>query len=277
MADLDWFPVEPGRYLKNTLHLTARQHGAYLLWIFAAFEARGDLPGTDAGLMSIGKLSAKDWREDGPVLKAFLTREGDKWVHEFARHLRADAEARVAAKSKAGKEGAEKRWNGRRKVTAIGIDMAAPSVCQRQNDAQLQEQLQEQLQKQEGHAAASSDVARELAEVDEAFALWSTLASDLQIPDTGFLNLDRRTALHTRLHEIGGLDGWVMALERIRAAEFFFEPTGKPKRWLNLGWLLKPENFTGLMEGRYAERHRNNGQSGGGLAAALSGLADGPD
>jgi uncharacterized protein YdaU (DUF1376 family) len=142
MADLDWFPVEPGRYLKNTLHLTARQHGAYWLWIFAAFEARGDLPGTDAGLMAIGKLTAKEWKEDGPILKAFLTREGDKWVHEYAKHLRIDAEARVAAKRKAGQEGARRLWDGRRKGKANGSAMAPPSDSQRQTDAQLQGERQ---------------------------------------------------------------------------------------------------------------------------------------
>jgi hypothetical protein len=105
--------------------------------------------------------------------------------------------------------------------------------------------------------------------VDEAFALWSSLASDLQIPDTGFLNGDRRAALHARLHEIGGVDGWALALEKVRVAEFFFDPGGKPKRWLNLGWLLKPENFTGLMEGRYAERHT---EPASGLDAALAEL-----
>lgn len=146
MADLDWFPVEPGRYLKNTLHLTARQHGAYWLWIFAAFEARGDLPGTDAGLMAIGKLTPKDWKEDGQTLKAFLTREGDKWVHEFARHLRADAEERVSAKSRAGQEGARKRWDGRRKGDANGTAMASPPISQWQNDAHLHLHLQQQEQ-----------------------------------------------------------------------------------------------------------------------------------
>lgn len=123
-------------------------------------------------------------------------------------------------------------------------------------------------------AAASSDAARAMGEIDEAFSYWSALASDLQIPDTGFLNGDRRALLYARLHEIGGLDGWMLALERVRNAEFFYDD-GKPKRWLNLGWLLKPENFTGLMEGRYDQRHGSaKGQSA--LTAALAGLADEP-
>lgn len=140
MADLDWFPVEPGRYLKNTLHLTTRQHGAYWLLIFAAFECKGRLPGTDAGLASIAKLTSREWKDDGDVLKAFLTRDGDGWVHEFVTHARADAEARVAAKSRAGKAGAEKRWRGRGNGTA----MAEPSNSHRQTDAHLHLNLQEQ-------------------------------------------------------------------------------------------------------------------------------------
>lgn len=110
-------------------------------------------------------------------------------------------------------------------------------------------------ERQEPAAASSSDAAVAMREVDEAFSMWSILASDLQIPDTGFLNGERRAALHARLHEIGGMEGWAVAIEKVREAQFFLEPSGKPKRWLHLGWLLKPENFTGLMEGRYAERH----------------------
>lgn len=140
MSDIDWFPLEPGRYLKNTLHLTTRQHGAYWLLIMAAFENRGYLPGTDQALAAIAKLTAKEWREDGETLKAFLTRDGDRWIHEFAKHQREDAEARVAAKASAGRKGAHKRWNGR----GNGGAMAAPSNSQWQTDAQRQEQVQEQ-------------------------------------------------------------------------------------------------------------------------------------
>lgn len=118
----------------------------------------------------------------------------------------------------------------------------------------------------EGAAAAFPAV---ISDVDEAFSMWSILASDLQIPDTGFLNGERRAALHARLHEIGGMEGWAVAIEKVREAQFFLEPSGKPKRWLHLGWLLKPENFTGLMEGRYAERHA---KPASGLDAALAEL-----
>jgi uncharacterized protein YdaU (DUF1376 family) len=139
MSGVDWFPLEPGRYLKNTLHLTTRQHGGYWLLIMAALENEGRLPGADAALASVAKLDAKGWKEDGDTLKAFLTREGDHWVHEYAAHLCADVRSRIDAKSKAGKVGAAKRWQGR----ANGKPMADASDSQWQNDAQQQEHLQE--------------------------------------------------------------------------------------------------------------------------------------
>ena len=116
----------------------------------------------------------------------------------------------------------------------------------------------------DSEAASSSASARciggpqaamiERAMVDQAFALWLPVAYELGIPDPMFMNPDRRDRLSERLLECRGLDGWRFALERLRHADWLFDG-GKPKRWLNLYTLTKPENFTGLMEGRYAERH----------------------
>ncbi len=131
---VDWFPLEPGRYLKNTLHLTTRQHGGYVLLIMAALEGGGRLPKSDAALASIAKLDAKGWKEDGGTLKAYLTDGGDHWLHEYAAFLCADVRARLDAKSKAGKKGAEKRWRGR----ANGKAMAVPSDSQCQTNAHKQ-------------------------------------------------------------------------------------------------------------------------------------------
>jgi uncharacterized protein YdaU (DUF1376 family) len=127
----EWMAFNPADYVTNTLHLTTRQHGGYILLICAAWAGKGVLPGTDAGLMAIAKLSAKEWREDGEALKSFLTRRGDVWVHERVEFEWKDAQSLIAAKSKAGREGARKRWQGR----ANDKPMAVPSQTQRQTDA----------------------------------------------------------------------------------------------------------------------------------------------
>ncbi len=114
------------------------------------------------------------------------------------------------------------------------------------------------------------------AETDQAYAMWVPVAYDLRIPDPGFLNTDRRSILAARLAECGGIEGWKLALENLRAAEFLrdSDDPSKPKHWVNLASLLKPENFTGLMEGRYAERHHAQGRTAdGGTATVADGVA----
>jgi uncharacterized protein YdaU (DUF1376 family) len=129
----DWMAFNVADYVSNTLHLQTRQHGAYILLICAAWKAKGTLPGTDAGLMAITKLNAKEWREDGDVLKGFLTRRGTAWVHERVEFEWKDSQSIIDAKRKAGKEGARRRWEGR----TGGSAMADPSQTHSQNDAPL--------------------------------------------------------------------------------------------------------------------------------------------
>ena len=128
-----WMAFYVGDYVANTLHLTTRQHGAYILLICAAWKARGVLPGTDTALASIAKLSPREWRQDGDTLKAFLTRRGEEWIHERVMYEWNEARVLTNAKSDAGKLGAKRRWQGR--GGANGSAMAEPSVRHRQNDA----------------------------------------------------------------------------------------------------------------------------------------------
>jgi len=133
MADIEWMAFNVDDYVTNTMHLTTRQHGAYILLICAAWKARGVLPGADAALMTTARMTPKEWREDAPILKAFLTRRGDAWVHERVEFEWKDAQALIAAKSRAGKAGARKRWEGRGNGTA----MADACQEQQQSDAPI--------------------------------------------------------------------------------------------------------------------------------------------
>src|SRR6185295_2726585 len=113
----------------------------YWLLILAAFEGGGVLPGTDAGLMAITRLQPKEWKDDGPVLKAFLARRGEEWIHEYVMFEWNEAQLRIEAKRSAGAAGARKRWQGRSNgpanATATSKPIADPSPSQKQNDAQL--------------------------------------------------------------------------------------------------------------------------------------------
>jgi len=109
----DWMAFNVADYVANTLHLTTRQHGGYILLICAAWNGKGFLPGTDEGLRAIAKLSPREWKDDGPALKAFLTKRGEAWVHERVEFEWNDAQSLIAAKSRAGAAGGRAKWAGR--------------------------------------------------------------------------------------------------------------------------------------------------------------------
>jgi hypothetical protein len=94
--------------------------------------------------------------------------------------------------------------------------------------------------------------------VDEAHSLWVAFASQNGVPDNAFLNSVTRPLLADRLTECSGIDGWKLALERAQEAKFLRDGD-RWQWWFDLDWILKPNNFSRLIGGRYAERHRKNG------------------
>jgi uncharacterized protein YdaU (DUF1376 family) len=61
-----WMAFYVGDYVKNTLKLTTRQHGAYLLLIMACWQDGGSVDSDDETLATITKLAMKDWLRAGP-------------------------------------------------------------------------------------------------------------------------------------------------------------------------------------------------------------------
>jgi uncharacterized protein YdaU (DUF1376 family) len=94
-------PLYIGDYLKDTGHLCAAEHGAYLMLIMHYWQT-GSLPTEDRHLAMIARMEAKEWKKYKATIAAFFD---DKW-----RHKRIDEELRGAAgsyerRARAGKEG----------------------------------------------------------------------------------------------------------------------------------------------------------------------------
>lgn len=123
MSALAWMPLYVGDYRRDTAHLSAAQHGAYLLLIMHYWQ-QGGLPDDDEQLARVASMTLPEWKKNRPVIRAFF-KEG--W-----RHGRVDLEVQNAVqqyekRSKAGIKGNEKRWGNHRNAIAMGSQSQSPS------------------------------------------------------------------------------------------------------------------------------------------------------
>jgi len=95
MAALPYMRLYIADYLADTAHLSAIQHGAYLLLIMNYWQTGRALPSNDVKLARIARMTPKEWAEHGPVLAEFFQDRDGAWHHK-----RIDAELdAVAVKS----------------------------------------------------------------------------------------------------------------------------------------------------------------------------------
>jgi uncharacterized protein YdaU (DUF1376 family) len=94
-----------GDYLKDTTHLDATLHGAYLLLIMH-YWVKGSLPDDDVRLARIARMNRTQWRKARPILEAFFF---DGWQHKRIEREIADAIAHYEKFARAGRASAQAR------------------------------------------------------------------------------------------------------------------------------------------------------------------------
>lgn len=94
-------PIHIGDYKRDTGHLRAAEHGAYLLLLFHHW-ATGSLPDDDRQLSAIACMSPAEWRRSKPIIQNFF-KQG--WVHARVLSDLEEANASYERRAKAGKEG----------------------------------------------------------------------------------------------------------------------------------------------------------------------------
>jgi|GEM_PF-1275101 len=114
-----WMPLYVGDYLADTLHLTTRQHGAYLLLLMHAWRNEGFIPHNPEELAAVSRMSGKEWAKDGACILRFFDEdpsgEGGYFCHQRVMKELAVAEAMTQQRSKAGKASAAKRERERQR------------------------------------------------------------------------------------------------------------------------------------------------------------------
>lgn len=105
-----WMPLYIADYLGDTMHLTAEQHGAYLLLLMAAWKRGGHVPDDDDQLAIITRMGNRWHTHAAAIVRAFFSqRDGMLWSTRIESEL-VKAKANTAKKSAAGKAGAAAKW-----------------------------------------------------------------------------------------------------------------------------------------------------------------------
>lgn len=129
-----WMPLYVGDYMADTMHLTAAEHGAYLLLIMHYWRT-GPLPDDDKALSLIARTSREDWDLGvGNTVKSFF-----RQVKGKLRHSRIDKElyvvqARIDQRREAGRASANARWLKDKSNDRITSVVTNPPFSLQRND-----------------------------------------------------------------------------------------------------------------------------------------------
>lgn len=152
-------PFYVGDYLRDTMHLTTEEHGAYLLLIMALWNADGSLP--ESALAATARVTPRRWATLRKAMSPFFQIEGETWSHR-----RVNRELGTAAeKSTKAKESARTRWghakadaNAHATGDANAHANADADAMRRQCSSQSPSPTKEENQKQSAPAGGSPDL-----------------------------------------------------------------------------------------------------------------------
>ena len=129
----NFMPLWIADYLADTMHLTARQHGQYLLLLMFSWKQDRPLPKVDASLRAIARASESEWEEDKHTVLAFFTEGQDGYRQKRLEEERAKAVQRfdaLKAKSALGHAAkASKRLGAPPDVVPEATPRATPEAC----------------------------------------------------------------------------------------------------------------------------------------------------
>ncbi|MBB7442891.1 DUF1376 domain-containing protein [Escherichia coli] len=107
MAALPYMQLYIADYLADTMHLSAEEHGAYLLLMFNYWQTGKPIPKNR--LAKIARLTNERWADVEPSLQEFFCDNGEEWVPLRIEEDLASVREKLTKKSAAGKASVQAR------------------------------------------------------------------------------------------------------------------------------------------------------------------------
>ncbi len=150
-----WMPLYVADYRNDTVHLSAAEHGAYLLLIMHYWSA-GVLPDDDRQLARITAMTAAEWRRARPVVQAFFQ---DGWRHKRIEEEIAKAELKHLRRQEAGKHGGIAKANAKQNPSNASGNAPSNALA---SSSQPQSERKKDSEPNGSDAGASRDIRADL-------------------------------------------------------------------------------------------------------------------
>lgn len=123
MAALPYIQLYPADYLADTQHLTAEEHGAYLLLIFNYWQRGLPLPDDDHRLGATTRTSPDQWLRIRPAIEEYFDIRDGLWVHDRIEQDLVRVHEKAQKASRAGKMSAKKRAENKEESNGRSTDV----------------------------------------------------------------------------------------------------------------------------------------------------------
>lgn len=239
-----WYKRCGADFIHGTMMLTLEEKGAYSLCLDLIYDRGGPIPDDARWISGVCGVSIRKWNSIRERLLELgkLASENGMLSNRRADFELVSAELSSRERAESGAKGGRKR--------------AENASTPNENNGLVQAELN-RIEEIRGEVEEKDEATPHLSPrlpISEAFDSWNEDARLAGWPLVTARSDERKRHLRPRLRE-HGLDGWKAALKRARASPFLGHD---PPTWFTFDWLLKPANFTKLIEGNYDRKRSDN-------------------
>lgn len=249
MAALPYMQFYVADYLADTAHLTAVEHGAYLLLLMNYWQRGKALPDDDERLAIIIRMPVEQWLNVRSTIVEFFDNENGFLVH---RRVEKDLEKVRRKSEKAARAGVAS--GEKRSTKSTPCNGRSTDVQRTLNHTYTDTDTD--IEKERDLKVSSPPDGGPPLPVKVAFDEFCLIAVECGLSVPAKLTTGRRSALQVRLRE-HGIDAWRKAIANIRGSPFL---RGENERgWrADLDFVLQAKSFNRLLEGGYSGTHKRS-------------------